>query len=75
MSGAELSQLDGSNDPKDKESIENKLGHIFKRIARWEAILLFDEAETFVASRQEWDGKWNALTSSTSSIQFIYNYP
>jgi hypothetical protein len=65
ISGAELGMLDtysyGGN------SIEKKLDLIFKRIARWEAVLLFDEADTFVASRgiQDHDGRRNSLTSST----------
>lgn len=68
VSGAELGLLDTSIYSY-KYSIEEKLEHIFKRIARWEAILLFDEADTFVASRggRDPDGKRNALTSSTSS--------
>ncbi len=47
--------------------VEGKLELIFKRIARWEAILLFDEADTFVASRgaADRDESKNALTSST----------
>ncbi|CZR59474.1 uncharacterized protein PAC_09366 [Phialocephala subalpina] len=63
ISGAELGLLDNLN--YQSISIEEKLGRIFKRIARWEAILLFDEADTFVASRggRDHDGKRNALTS------------
>jgi len=65
ISGAELGLLGYSYH---EFSIEEKLDLIFKRIARWEAILLFDEADSFVASRgsQDHDGKRNALTSSKS---------
>ena len=65
ISGAELGLLGYSYH---EFSIEEKLDLIFKRIARWEAILLFDEADTFVTSRggQDHDGKRNALTSSKS---------
>jgi SpoVK/Ycf46/Vps4 family AAA+-type ATPase len=63
ISGAELGLLE----PNLYRSVpvENQLELIFKRIARWEAILLFDEAESFVATRdqQSGDGKKNALTS------------
>jgi hypothetical protein len=47
-------------------SIKDKLGLIFKRVARWEAILLFNEANTFITSRgdRDNDGKRNALISS-----------
>jgi hypothetical protein len=67
ISGAELGLLDNPENPNYQSiSIEEKIGRIFKRIARWEAILLFDEADTFVASRggRDHDGKRNALTSS-----------
>ena len=63
VSGAELGLIDIFN--YRDTSIEDQLELIFKRIARWEAILLFDEAESFVASRdqQSGDGRKNALTS------------
>lgn len=63
ISGAELGLLE--NPFSHNTAIEDQLELIFKRIARWEAILLFDEAESFVASRdqQTGDGKKNALTS------------
>jgi hypothetical protein len=68
ISGAELGLLDSSLSYYRADSIEEKLERIFKRIARWEAILLFDEADTFVASRGgDTDGKRNALTSGMSS--------
>lgn len=60
ISGAEL----GAFDYYSSSSIEEKLELVFKRIARWEAILLFDEAESFVSSRDAYEGKKNALTSS-----------
>ena len=64
ISGAELGLLQNSYGM----SVEDKLELIFKRVARWEAILLFDEAETFVASREIQDqaGGRKALTSSMS---------
>ena len=70
MSGAELGLLD--RDAYLETPVEKKLELIFKRIARWEAILLFDEADTFVASRgsSDYDGKRNAMTSSMS-IDFL----
>ena len=70
ISGAELGLLDTSVSYYKVDSIEEKLELIFKRIARWEAILLFDEADTFVASRggRDPDGKRNALTSSKFSL-------
>jgi SpoVK/Ycf46/Vps4 family AAA+-type ATPase len=63
VSGAELGLIDIFN--YRNNSIEDQLELIFKRIARWEAILLFDEAESFVASRdqQSGDGRKHALTS------------
>ncbi|KAJ4299338.1 hypothetical protein N0V90_004583 [Kalmusia sp. IMI 367209] len=63
VSGAELGLLDTYS--YRRLSIEDQLELIFKRIARWEAILLFDEAESFVASRDQQanNGKKNALTS------------
>lgn len=63
ISGAELGLLETIS--YRNNSIEDQLELIFKRIARWEAILLFDEAESFVASRDQHaaDGKKNALTS------------
>ncbi|KAL1610702.1 hypothetical protein SLS60_002372 [Paraconiothyrium brasiliense] len=63
ISGAELGLLETIS--YRSVPIEDQLELIFKRIARWEAILLFDEAESFVASRdqQGGDGKKNALTS------------
>ena len=77
ISGAEIGLLDNhyNSYSTSTTSIEGKLDLIFKRIARWEAILLFDEADTFVASRgvQDHDGKRNALTSSMS-IDLLYGY-
>lgn len=63
VSGAELGLLETINHRS--IPLEDQLELIFKRIARWEAILLFDEAESFVASRDQSsaDGKKNALTS------------
>jgi SpoVK/Ycf46/Vps4 family AAA+-type ATPase len=61
ISGAELGMLHDIH----AGSMEDNLELIFKRIARWEAILLFDEAESFVASRQSesHNAQKNALTS------------
>ena len=77
ISGPEIGLLGSHCNHSDDStiSIEGKLELIFKRIARWEAILLFDEADTFVASRgfQDHDGKRNALTSSMS-IDLSYGY-
>lgn len=64
VSGAEVGLISTYNIQFHRTlSIEEKLELIFKRIARWEAILLFDEAESFVASRDQGDSKKNALTS------------
>ena len=44
--------------------IERGLRLIFQRIQRWAAILLFDEADTFMARRKEDNLEQNALVSS-----------
>lgn len=44
--------------------IERKLRLIFQRIQRWSAILLFDEADIFMAQRTENNPERNALVSS-----------
>jgi hypothetical protein len=68
VSGAELGLLDQYESAYSlkTDSIEKKLELIFKIISRWGAILLFDEAGTFVASRGPTDnnGKKAALTAS-----------
>ncbi|KAF4819649.1 hypothetical protein CGCSCA5_v004365 [Colletotrichum siamense] len=43
--------------------IESNLRLIFKRMQRWGAILLFDEADTFMAKRSEDNIERNALVS------------
>jgi hypothetical protein len=61
ISGAELGMLHDIH----AGSMEDKLELIFKRIARWEAILLFDEAESFVASRQSESHNAQKIVSPT----------
>ncbi|KAL3306692.1 P-loop containing nucleoside triphosphate hydrolase protein [Colletotrichum asianum] len=51
--------------------IESNLRLIFKRMQRWGAVLLFDEADTFMAQRSRDSIERNALVSSKSSINFV----
>lgn len=48
----------------DMWEIESNLRLIFKRMQRWGAVLLFDEADTFMAQRSEDNIERNALVSS-----------
>ncbi len=43
------------------DSVEENLQRIFARAARWNAILLFDEADIFLAKRQETDLERSAI--------------
>ncbi|KAI0178638.1 hypothetical protein GGR52DRAFT_264721 [Hypoxylon sp. FL1284] len=47
----------------DKDRVEEQLQVIFQRIHRWGAILLLDEADTFMARRSESSLERNALVS------------
>lgn len=43
--------------------VEHRLTKAFDRTSRWKALLLFDEAEMFMAKRTDEDLKRNAMVS------------
>lgn len=45
------------------EEVENKLSQIFYLAARWDCVLLLDEADVFLAERTKSDLKRNSLVS------------
>jgi hypothetical protein len=48
-----LYYISGGELGKDMKEIETLFKNIFSRIARWEAVLLFDKADTFMAKRKD----------------------
>ncbi|KAJ6443753.1 retrograde regulation protein 2 [Purpureocillium lavendulum] len=60
-----LYRISGSDLGSELSSIEDKLLAAFDRISRWKAILLLDEADAFMAQRDDDSLDRNALVAST----------
>jgi SpoVK/Ycf46/Vps4 family AAA+-type ATPase len=60
-----LYRVNGSDLGSTSDEIENNLQLVFGRVARWEAILLLDEADAYMAERQDDSLDRNTLVSST----------
>lgn len=54
-------------------TIESRLQHIMSLSARWDAILLLDEADVFVASRSEFDINRNAIVAQFLRVTEYYD--
>lgn len=56
----------------DAKSVEKSLGEAFEMAAKWNAIILLDEADVFLEARRVNDLQRNSLVSGICILKWIY---
>lgn len=68
-----LYRVSGSDLGSEAYQVEGHLTKAFNRMSRWEAILLFDEADAFMTKRSDDSLERNAMVSGTELLTRMQN--